>query len=164
MSVYDSSFNGKLSVDLKHQLTAMYKHEACTGDGDLRLVVKVPAVQRQLGGKDCGVFAIAFAYHAARGDDLSSFTFDQAQLRQHLAMCFVNGKMSPFPRFHNLPRRSRKGRNDIEIKLYCKCLMPDTWDDDMIMCDNCEEWFHFKCVDVPSKEELSKWFCSDCIY
>ena len=72
---------------------------------------------------------------------------------------FYTGKIFPF-----LPRRSRKGRNDIEIKLYCKCLMPDTWDDDMIMCANCEEWFHFKCVDMPSKEELSKWFCSDCIY
>ena len=24
--------------------------------------------------------------------------------------------------------------------------MPDTWDKDMIMCDSCEKWFHFKCI------------------
>ena len=26
--------------------------------------IEYPAVQQQTGGKDCGVFAIAFAYHA----------------------------------------------------------------------------------------------------
>ena len=33
----------------------------------------------------------------------------------------------------------------------------------MIMCDNCEEWCHFKCINqLPSKEQ--EWFCSDCVH
>ena len=160
--VYDSALYGKLSVNLTHQLAAVYKLKARTDDVSHHLVVKVPTVQRQVGGTDCGVFAIAFAYHAARGDDLSSFTFDQAKMRGHLVTCFKNGKLSPFPRFFDLPRHSRKKRSDTIVKLYCKCLMPDTWDN-MILCDCCEGWFHFKCVDLPATK-LEQWFCSDCVH
>ena len=47
VSVYDSSFNRKLSVELTHQLAAVYKLNACA-DADHRsyLVVKTPVVQR----------------------------------------------------------------------------------------------------------------------
>ena len=34
----------------------------------------------QKGVSDCGSFAIAFAYHAALGDDLQTITFDQDKL------------------------------------------------------------------------------------
>ena len=118
VSVYDSSLNGKLSVELTHQLAAVYKLNACT-DADHRsyLVVKTPAVQHQLGGKDCGVFVIAFAYHATRGDDISSFTFDQTQMRRHLVTCFLIGKMSPFPRLHD--RHGAAGRREVTSRSGC---------------------------------------------
>ena len=159
--VYDSSFNGKLSVDLTHQLAAVYKLKAYTDDDhQYHLVVKTPPVQRQLGDKDCGVFAIAFAYHAARGNDLSGFTFNQAEMRPHLVTCLENGHLTLFPRLYDLPQYSRKKRADEKIRLYCNCFMPDTWDN-MIMCDSCDGWFHFKCINqLPSKKE--ELFCSDC--
>ena len=74
VSLYDSFPSGKLPVNLTHQLAAVYKLQASTLDEGLQLMVNVPMVQQQKGGTDCGVFAIAFAYHAARGNDPSRLT------------------------------------------------------------------------------------------
>ena len=76
VSLYDSTPSGKLPVNLTHQLVAVYKLQASnsTLDVGLQLMVNVPMVQRQKGGTDCGVFAIAFAYHAARGNAPSRLT------------------------------------------------------------------------------------------
>jgi len=38
--------------------------------------------------KDCGVFVITFAYHAAKGDDLSKMIFNQKKIQEHLVQCF----------------------------------------------------------------------------
>lgn len=45
----------------------------------------------------------------------------------------------------------------------CKlCIRED--DDQMILCDNCEKWFHYKCalVDAEMVEFIKEFFCSDC--
>ena len=36
---------------------------------DPHLIVHIPPVQQQKGSSDCGAYAIAFAVHAALGDD-----------------------------------------------------------------------------------------------
>ena len=47
----------------------------------------------------------------------------------------------------------------IQINIYCSCKMPETYDD-MVECENCEEWFHVRCV----KGDLtSEWICNYCI-
>ena len=53
-------------------------------DVDPHLVVHVPPVQQQSGTNDCGVYAIAFAVHAALGDNLKDIEFDQPKLRARL--------------------------------------------------------------------------------
>ena len=40
-------------------------------------------------------------------------------------------------------------------KLYCECLMPDTWDD-MVMCDVCDMWFHLKCAGLQITSSIGK--------
>ena len=57
-------------------------------------------MQKQKGVSDCGPFAIAFAYHAALGDDLRTITFDQDKLRTHLVTCFEKEMFSRFPLDH----------------------------------------------------------------
>ena len=42
-----------------------------------QLTVKVPTIPQQEGSKDCGVHAIAYAYHAARKDDITGIFFRQ---------------------------------------------------------------------------------------
>ena len=46
---------------------------------------------------NCGVFAIAYAYHAARGDDVSKLKFDESRMRNHLLNYYKANYLSPFP-------------------------------------------------------------------
>ena len=57
---------------------------------DHHVMVDVPNKQ-QHGTKDCSVFAIAYAYHASLGDDLTTIMFDQTKMREHLERSFRLG-------------------------------------------------------------------------
>ena len=88
IQLYDSRFKGgDFSSSLQVELMQIYKtritkeHEE---DGYKFLKINVTAVQLQQEVKDYGVFAIAFACHAARGDNLSNIKFQQKKMRQHL--------------------------------------------------------------------------------
>ena len=48
------------------------------------LIVQFLHTQKQKGGSACDAFAIAFAFHAAMGDNLSGLQFDQLKMRRHL--------------------------------------------------------------------------------
>ena len=65
-----------MSSSLQVQLVQIHKtcitREEDEEDGYKFLEINVTAVQLQQGVQNCGVFAIAFAYHAARGDNLSN--------------------------------------------------------------------------------------------
>lgn len=107
VKLYDSlpPSTKKLTTDLKKQLRAIY-----ATDGEL--AVTVPVVQRQKGGSDCGVFAIAYLFHLALGDKPEELIFDQAMMRGHLAMCFERRSVFPFP---NTPKRSRTSKHIIRV-------------------------------------------------
>ncbi len=143
---------------------------------------EVPAVQQQKGGTDCGVFAIAFAYHAgkyhsyvhiysmtiifilnaANADDLRIMKFDQAKIRQHLEKCFQNKQFTPFP--HTvLPAPYPQTLPAHSIEVFCDCELPETFDN-MVQCDKCEMWFHLTCVGLNTSTPISQteWFCKTC--
>ena len=44
---------------------------------------------------DCGLFSIAFAYHAAAGDDVKRLNFGQDKMRGHLVSCLSDQKLTP---------------------------------------------------------------------
>eukprot|EP00340_Litonotus_pictus_P010507 CAMPEP_0170536982 /NCGR_PEP_ID=MMETSP0209-20121228/102454_1 /TAXON_ID=665100 ORGANISM="Litonotus pictus, Strain P1" /NCGR_SAMPLE_ID=MMETSP0209 /ASSEMBLY_ACC=CAM_ASM_000301 /LENGTH=3332 /DNA_ID=CAMNT_0010838417 /DNA_START=274 /DNA_END=10272 /DNA_ORIENTATION=- len=46
---------------------------------------------------------------------------------------------------------------------YCKCLMPFDKPEFMICCDNCEVWFHGRCVGIDENKPISTWICSYCL-
>ena len=78
------------------QLARIYGHlEGSIEDGGL--TIHHDSVQKQEGTKDCGVYSIAFAYHAALGKNLEEITFDKDKLRSHLVTCFQNNCLSKFP-------------------------------------------------------------------
>ncbi len=121
------------------------------------LACHVPHVQQQVGTYDCGIFAIAFALHAALGQKISSIEFNQSAMRTHLMKCFSKKKLMPFPfieklsaRRHYFPMR--------HISLYCVCFMPETFGD-MVECEVCETWFHQRCVGYSCEQN---WRCSSC--
>lgn len=57
----------------------------------------VEGMQKQEGGRDCGLFAIATITAIAHGYDPTKMKFDQTAMRNHLAKCFSEKCMSMFP-------------------------------------------------------------------
>lgn len=59
--------------------------------------IKVQSMQKQVGGLDCGVFAIAVITSIAYDKDPSELRFDQKEMRRHLSNCFNDAHIKPFP-------------------------------------------------------------------
>ena len=77
LRVYDSSSCKRLTSSMEVQLAKCYKNLA-TGS---TLAVELPAAQVQRGGVNCGLFAIAFAYELAAGNNPSYVSFEQGKMR-----------------------------------------------------------------------------------
>ena len=70
-------------------------------------------VQCQVGGSDCGLFAIAFATALCFGLDPHTCSFAQAEMRNHLTACFESQCMSTFP-------ASDRGRRFARHRILCR--------------------------------------------
>ena len=155
--VYDSLGADTLTSSIDEQLARIYKPFVANGG---LLVSRMP-VQQQKDGFDCGLFSIAFAYHAAAGDNVKRLNFDQDKMRGHLVSCLSDQKLTPFPQHETAKKIVKCSLKHIFIPLYCTCLLPEAYNRHMIQCDRCSGWFHFKCMKIyriPSR----KWFCCNC--
>ena len=99
--MYDSKYSGgDLDTSLTHQLAliccALITAEK-NGEVDPHLIVYIPSVQQQTGSSGCGLYAIAFAVHAALGNDVKHLEFNQIRIRKHLLQCFRKKELVPFP-------------------------------------------------------------------
>ena len=127
VKLYDSLSNGKILPSLEEQLVQIYQPEVQYGG---LLVILMP-VQQQTGSADCGLFSIAYAYHAACGDDLQKLALDQTQMGSHLLKCFVTQELTPFPQSASAP--ARRTKNAIALFLFSVCvacqnaLIPTWW-------------------------------------
>ena len=153
--LFDSSSTGRVSVALQSQLVEIYKNAI---KDDMLMVTIVP-MQQQNGPFDCGLFSIAAAYNVALGKSLRSVTFEQSDMRSHLMQCFADCKLSPFPVASTVDV-TRCALKHVFIHVYCLCLNVESYDDNMIQCDSCQRWYHFKCVQI--EQEPPKWCCSRC--
>ena len=104
------------------------------------------------------LFAIAFAYELAAGNNPSDVSFEQGKMREHLVRCLERGHFEPFPRDKATPRFSK--RQNCDIRLFCSCLRPECWDD-MIQCELCDEWLHLACEGLETAPE-GEWLCRVC--
>ena len=123
--------------------------------------MQIPPVQQQNGSNDCGLFAIAFALHAALGDNVEELEFDQSKMRDHIQKCFGKKYLDPFPTTSKKSKRSNHFPVR-EIEFFCTCEMPQTYDD-MVECEQCDNWFHLSCVGLPNAPNNSEtWLCKSC--
>ena len=83
----------------------------------------IPQVQRQCGSNDCGVFAIAFALHAALGHCVGDITFDQSKMRNHLLQCFKTRKLTPSPTVDKKARKRAESCYEVKVDVFCTCMM-----------------------------------------
>ena len=90
---YDSCVTA-LMKSLNAQLKQIYRGKV---EKNGSLIINEMSVQQQENSYDCGLFAIAFAFHLAQGDEPSALNFDCKKLRQHLVECFEKEVLSPFP-------------------------------------------------------------------
>ena len=60
-------------------------------------------VQRQNGGGDCTLFAIANTVALCNKQDHHLVRYDQSQMRRHLWKCYEGGKHTPFPEKKETP-------------------------------------------------------------
>ena len=59
-------------------------------------------------------------------------------------------------------RRRRMKKSSVrafeEVKIYCKCRMPELPGHEMIQCITCKEWFHIDtCISVPNSHLKFHW-------
>ena len=153
--LYDSFASSNLTSSLEIQRAQIY--QAAAKDGGLD--VKQMPVQQRVNNKDCGVYSIAFAYHAALGSYLSTLNLDNTKMRKHLIDCFDKEELSPFPTICDNQSLEKCNMKNIFIPLYCTCGLPESYDD-MIQCDSCDQWYHFKCMNIKISPEY--WKCSKC--
>lgn len=106
-------------------------------------------VEKQGNKSDCGVLSIAIAY------DLCS--------RQDPAL--ENNSFTRFP-----VAGERTGGVSVKssevVDLFCSCRMPEEEDINMALWDECQEWYHKHCMDIPDEVFLSDeevpWKCKTC--
>ena len=148
------------TMSLKIQLTQIY------GKGRDKLEIIAPFVKSQVGGNDCGAFAIANLVEFGMGnfwrdkDSLSSRgDLCQDTLRSHLVTCFEKQKFSEFMARSSYGRKSYKSYS---IDTNCSCGLPNEYDDNMVLCNGCGRWFHHVCAGVGESSLPDVWLCFEC--
>lgn len=119
-------------------------------------------VQQQIGGRDCGCFAVAFATEVCHGRNPCDASLDQGQMRVHLYKCLQRGEITAFPRTSVVLETVPRPKSQLfTYAINCYCGMADEYDMDMIECDRCNGWVHFSCAGI--LKSASDFICSVCL-
>ena len=86
LCIYDSLPQEEIPSDLKIQIARIYGGIDKKNDG---ILISRLGVQKQLSTAYCGAFALAFACHAARGDNVEDLNFDQKKSDLRSRTCLL---------------------------------------------------------------------------
>ena len=158
VELYDSLYT-TVSMPIKMQISAVMMVQ------QKRLEISVQNFQRQKGGVDCGVFAIAAATDLCYGQDPCTKFYMQDKMRPHLLDCVEKGKMTPFPA--SVSAVDERTKRKIQVPVWCICRLPDNGEEKMAQCCSCKNWYHKTCQSIPkavfqSGNALKKWECREC--
>ena len=118
VTVYDSA-NTTLTPPLRRQIARVY---SLLASGPDKLVeVTVQRCQKQIGGNDCGLFAVANAVALLRGVDPATVKFQQPKMRQHLQECLEKHLLTMFPHSTSNPTSPPKVSRKEIVSLHCLC-------------------------------------------
>jgi len=121
------------------------------------------------GTSNCSaISAIAIAVGLAFGKNPCTVKFAaEGEMKKHLVNCLKSKTISPFPEV----KCTRESKLSLprQIEVYCVCRMPSSYDELMIQCSNCEEWFHedHHLPPIPKsaiENPREKWVCCDCVF
>ena len=150
------------SVAIKQQIAALCLSSEPTLD------IQCMNVERQRGGFDCGLLALAYATSICMDQDPVNVVYEQTRLRAHLLNCIVAQKITLFP--VNSYRSVRKPISfSSRDKIYCSCRQLYVPGQGMIQCSSCHEWFHATCsalsdsaFDKAVQDKRQSYLCSAC--
>ena len=122
---------------------------------------RISMQQQEEGSNNCGLYSIAAVYHATKRDRIAILQ------RSHLMRIECGPILSTALNIKNSQLSPSPGKLVKQVDLNCstfasQCTVPVSGQtrsfDEMIQCDKCDTWYHFKCAKV--KED--HWFCSSC--
>ena len=164
VDVYDSMLSVG-SQTLEKQVAAVAQCQ------ENELTIRYIDVQQQEGGRDCGLFAVAFAKCLCAGADPHQLSLEQGAMRKHFADCLEDGELLPFPHASSSTLLGRRRTRRLQrLKVYCLCRLP--WDrhnttrGSLVQCTSCKEWFHEQCASIPKTvtvETDTVWQCGSCM-
>ena len=162
ININDTHWVCASNIGCRYNTIAVYDSLPASSMGSKRLQVQVAAIlhinekcfelqyidiQRQCGGSDCALFAIANCTALCMGEDPQLLRYNQWQMRQHLEKCYELGTMQLFPHQKIVPRVKRQRVcASFTVVVYCLCRQVYTNGSAMIQCHVCQEWYHDKCV------------------
>ena len=124
-------------------------------------------LEKQQGGLDCGVYAIAYAVSVSQEEKPKTLKFNQKLMRHHLISCL---EKKQFTVLSSAPLQSENRKNPIikEMYIFCNCRLPHD-DSNLIMieCSKCEELFNFSCVNISEELKIKlnssndRFYCSE---
>ena len=146
VKIYDSMRTGDVTTSTKEDIATLLHS---TGK---RIYLLFPEVQQQKDGSSCGLYALAFAQTLAEGKDPSKIVYpDGATLRTHLLQSILARKLTCLykgPALYN-PGPPLKSI----FSIYRSCRLLDRGDE-IVLCNACNEWFHFTCVNLQPGTKL----------
>ena len=152
IKVFDSMFRMPKSIVIDHACRMLH-HSSDT------VTFINEKVQKQVGGDDCGLFALVFATELCHGLDPTNQRYNQGVMRQHYVSCLESGSMVPFPKTtKRVPYHLDSKKTSVPI--YCICRLPNN-KKEYIQCFQCHDWYHSKCADIPdwAVKTMQKWRC-----
>lgn len=152
--IFDSMRTGDIPLSTKEVVASLMKLS------QTYIFLTFPDVQQQVGGSECGLYSLAFAYSLCSGRDPARLEYNQAHFREHLLQCLRKREISDFP--HSAVMKNPKKPLLRKFAVYCLCRLPNTGDS-MVQCSKCLEWFHFTCIDLEEDAQLpEEWCCTAC--
>ena len=117
VKIFDSLYSKPNSVLIDHAcLMLFYQQDTVT--------ICNEKVQKQLGGSDCGLMALAFATDLCHGLDPATQRYSQFEFLQHFVSCLESGKMKPFPKT-NRRVHCHLSCNRNSVPIFCLCRLPN---------------------------------------
>ncbi|KAK3930203.1 Protein FAR-RED IMPAIRED RESPONSE 1 [Frankliniella fusca] len=154
--VLDSSRNLAISGHTKIQLAMIAKSK----ENSFKVIR--PPCKQQNNARDCGLFAIAFAVDYCLHKCSDYVDYNPSAMRFHLLNCLEAGSFTAFPRLNASRQKKIKELSLSEtVEISCTCRLPSNFDDEMVVCDRCGQWFHVSCVGLDKDDMPEDWFCSD---
>ena len=121
--------------------------------------IQIMNIKKQTNTVDCGLYSIAVLTSLLLGQDPTTVVYNDKELRSHLVKVLEAKMITLFPISQTRKFAKRVAKTE-KCFVYCVCRLPDNGER-MICCDKCEEWYHFKCVDVTLITD-NNWYCTTC--